>query len=169
MVDLSRVDMTRDEFQEIEKLTEGLIGADGKEINSPKVIFVDATPSPKTLEEQISRVLRHQLSAIAARQEFETFSESEDFEIPEAEEPLSGYEVREMIDEEPIQRVSEKPGDFNKEKEVESETTIPAVERERSEAERERNGSPLPRERYIKLNSGEFVTEKEYEEYLRKT
>lgn len=89
--------------EELEKLDSALMTVDGKEILNPKPMYVDVTPGPVSLKEQIQRLLRYELSARADAQGFESFEEANDLEFPEDEEPLSGYEVYDMVDEVPIE------------------------------------------------------------------
>lgn len=77
---------------------------DGREVLNPLPMTVDVTPRPPTLQEQIQRLLRVELAAQAKSQGYETFEESVDFDIEDDEEAiLSGFEVKEMIEEEPVE------------------------------------------------------------------
>lgn len=51
--------------------------------------------TPMTLTEQIKRFIRTELSQRAAAEEYETFEESEDFDVDEDPDPLSAYELPE--------------------------------------------------------------------------
>lgn len=51
---------------------------------------------PPTLQEEIQRIIRAQLSEHAQSRGFETFEEADDFNIDEDPDPLSPYEVTEM-------------------------------------------------------------------------
>lgn len=55
---------------------------------------------PPTLQEEIQRIVRIQLSQQAQAEGFETFEEANDFEMDEDPDPLSPYEVSEMAPEE---------------------------------------------------------------------
>lgn len=48
---------------------------------------------PLSLNEQIQRMIREQLSQAADQQGFETFEESDDFDVDEEEEPESPHEL----------------------------------------------------------------------------
>jgi len=91
---------------------------DGREKNDPRVLFVDVTPRPLSVKEQIQRLLRVELSAQARAQGFETFEEADDFDVEEEDpEPKSPYEV--MKEEVPIAKTMPKGGpDIAKEKTV---------------------------------------------------
>lgn len=84
---------------EIEEITSALLDERGHEINNPKPFFVDVTPRPLSLKEQIHRLVRNELSVAAADRGFETFEEANDFEVDddfEVEEPISDYTVVDM-------------------------------------------------------------------------
>lgn len=58
---------------------------------------------PETLEEKMRRFMRHALLERFGEdsREMETFEESMDFDVPEEDEPLSGFEVNDLTPEEP--------------------------------------------------------------------
>lgn len=92
----------------LKELTTSLIGLeDGREYPNPKKLVLTGISRPPTLKEQIQRVLRTELSRQADEQGFETFEESQDFDIEEESEPLSGYELNEMVEEVPVESVPE--------------------------------------------------------------
>lgn len=91
-----------DEIKEsLKSLTES-IHLNGKELPNP--IPYEVSPRlnrPLTLQEQIRRCLRVELSKKAQESEMETFDEANDFEVDETgDAPLSGYEV--MTNEYPV-------------------------------------------------------------------
>lgn len=51
---------------------------------------------PPTLQEEIQRIIRVQMSQQARAEGFETFEEADDFAVDEDPDPLSAYEVMEM-------------------------------------------------------------------------
>lgn len=51
---------------------------------------------PPTLQEEIQRLIRVQMSQAAQDSGMETFEEADDFEVDEDPDPLSPYEVMEM-------------------------------------------------------------------------
>lgn len=63
---------------------------------------------PPTLQEEISRIVRQQMSQQAAAEGFETFEEADDFEVDDDPDPLSAYEMLEMAPEGPT--IGEKEG-----------------------------------------------------------
>lgn len=91
------------EIQEMEKLVRAVIDADGREINNPVPVAQNIRiDRPPTMQEQIKRVLRSEINKRALEKETETYEESIDFVMDDDEgEPLSGYEVTDMIDEAP--------------------------------------------------------------------
>lgn len=66
--------------------------------------FPDPTPvemplgfsRPPTLQEEIQRIIRIQMSQQAQAEGFESFEEADDFDVDEDPDPLSPYEVSEM-------------------------------------------------------------------------
>lgn len=54
---------------------------------------------PPTLQEEIQRIIRQQMSMQAEEAGFESFEEADDFEVDEDPDPLSPYEVTEMQEE----------------------------------------------------------------------
>lgn len=73
----------------------------GREIPDPRPMAIPAGwDRPETLQDQIKRLIRVQLSQQAADTGQETFEEADDFDVPDDEpDLLSGYEVREMASE----------------------------------------------------------------------
>lgn len=71
--------------------------------------FPDPTPvemplgfrRPPTLQEEIQRIVRIQMSQQAQEHGFESFEEADDFEVDDDPDPLSAYEVLEMAPEGP--------------------------------------------------------------------
>lgn len=66
--------------------------------------FPDPTPvemplgfkRPPSLQEEIQRLIRVQMSQLAQEDGYESFEEADDFEVDEDPDPLSPYEVVEM-------------------------------------------------------------------------
>lgn len=107
-MDSNRISISEITVELLKELTSSLIGIeDGKEYPSPKRRVLTGISRPATLKEQIQRVLRTELSRQVQNQGFETFDESQDFEIEEENEPLSGYEVNDMVEEVPVEKTSE--------------------------------------------------------------
>lgn len=87
-----------------------MIGEDGKEYPNPNPLFVDVGPKRLSLQDQIKRILHSELSREAYDQGFETFEESQDFDVPDEDpEPLSGFEVEEMVPETVEQELPTEP------------------------------------------------------------
>lgn len=79
----------------------------GVPLGDPRYEWPDTTPvhipgktdrqAPLTLREEMQRFVRQEVSRVAAAREFETFEESDDFEIEDEEPDLtSPYTVREL-------------------------------------------------------------------------
>lgn len=66
----------------------------GHEVPHPKPLSIPSGfKRPESLAEQVQRLVRHQVSEEAQRAGFETFEESEDFELPDdPEDPTTPYE-----------------------------------------------------------------------------
>jgi hypothetical protein len=56
---------------------------------------------PEPLDAMIRRLVRGQISSMAAQQGEETFEEANDFDIPDDIEPISPYELRQMVPDSP--------------------------------------------------------------------
>lgn len=76
---------------------------DGVELHNPTPVAIPAGhQAPESLEQRIQRVLRTELSRQAGDQGHETFDEANDFDVPEEDtDPISQYEVNEMVEEQP--------------------------------------------------------------------
>lgn len=96
-------------MEELTALTEALLDDDGKEILNPMPLEVkEDLGRPPTLKEQICRILKgERMKALLEQQGYESFEEADDFDVPdEPEEPISGYEVKDMIPERPVDPVA---------------------------------------------------------------
>lgn len=73
--------------------------SDGVEKLDHTPVAVPVDSGPPTLREQVRELVRHELSRAAAQGGWETFEESDDFDIPDDEDlPLTPYEMQEMAD-----------------------------------------------------------------------
>lgn len=81
------------------KITTALLTPGGSEINNPNPkILAAGIGRPATLQEQIQRCLRQELSTRSAEEGNETFEESNDFDIDDtfdSKEPSSEYDLME--------------------------------------------------------------------------
>lgn len=89
------------EKEELDKLEQSILLLDGREIPSSKKLFQDVHEgSRNSLKEQVERILRnYHVKQQLANQGFESFEESDDFDVDDDEEPISPYEIHEMIEE----------------------------------------------------------------------
>lgn len=72
------------------------------EIPDPRPVAVPAgMRRPLTIQEEIKRAIRAEMSQVAADQGFETFEEADDFEVDEDPELSSPYEIVEAAPEWP--------------------------------------------------------------------
>lgn len=98
-----RWEFRRGEYDEVEVHCEGeytveLVRlSDGVERLDNTPVAVPVGAAPPTLREQVRALVRDELSAVAARDGFETFEESDDFEVDEDDDSwYSPYETVEM-------------------------------------------------------------------------
>lgn len=99
--------ITEELYREIEELGRSMLDEKGYEIPSPRTLFVAGRlKRAPTLKEQIQRVIRTTLSEQAMSQGFETFNESQDFDVPDDidDAPDSIYTI---VEEEFIPEASE--------------------------------------------------------------
>lgn len=95
--------MTKELYDELKDLKRGKLNDKGEEVVSPKPHSLAFSRRPPTLQEQIQRVLRTELSRQADEQGYETMEEADDFDDPEFDQdPFSPYIVHDTIDEEPV-------------------------------------------------------------------
>lgn len=101
---MARILVTEPEVEALADLVEALIDEDGKEWHSTKKFFIEGMSRPLTLTEQIDRVIANRINRRAQDQGFETMAEADDFNVGEDfdVEPVSNYEIRDMVDEVPI-------------------------------------------------------------------
>lgn len=93
-------------FNEFKKLRRSIIDDNGYEIPNPVPTDLDVGLRPPSLQEQIQRLVRNELSQQMATQGAETFEEANDFEMPEDEDPISPYVIHDMVEEEPLPPVN---------------------------------------------------------------
>lgn len=75
----------------------------GREIPDPTPMSLPAGwDRPESLTDQIKRLIRVQMSREAFDAGHESFEEADDFEVDEDPDPVSAYEVRELVPE-PLQ------------------------------------------------------------------
>lgn len=87
-------------YAELKRLGEALLDERGREICDPDPIAVPGgLRKPETLKEQIQRILRIEVSKQALDQGYESFNESQDFDVPDEEgDPLiSAYVMEDEI------------------------------------------------------------------------
>lgn len=98
--------INKETFEKLKILGHALIDDKGREMLSNVPVVLDAgLKPPLTLQEQIRRILRQEVSRQADEQGMETFEESQDFDIDDGfdtPEVQSRYEV--AVDEIPIER-----------------------------------------------------------------
>lgn len=102
--------------KELKDITLSILHENGMEYPSSKKMFVDIHEgSRNSLREQVNRILNNYLvQKELSKQGYETFDESDDFDIEdEDQDPISPYEITDMIEEEDVRPLrlekSEKP------------------------------------------------------------
>lgn len=96
----------------LEQLASAIIGPDGKEYGNPKRLFEVGLRRPLSIKEQIQQLMRVEMSKKADEAGFETFDEANDFDVDDDDgDPISPYEVRDMIEEFPIEKKAEPAND----------------------------------------------------------
>lgn len=94
--------VTPELFEELSKLRTARLDDRGHEVLNPKPTVKNVSVRPPSLQEQIQRCLRVELSRQAMDQGAESFDEANDFDVPDdMSDPDSGYIL--MEDEVPIQ------------------------------------------------------------------
>lgn len=99
----NKLKVTPDLFQELKELASSYIDENYHEVPNPQPEELIVSKRPPSLQEQIQRLIKVQLSQEMGQQGAETWEEANDFDIPEEVDPISGYEINDMIDEEPIE------------------------------------------------------------------
>lgn len=94
--------ITKELFDKLSELTQSMLDERGFELPNPVPIQKSLKiKRPPTLQEQIRRIIKTDLSNQAMSQGFETFDQANDFDIDEDPLPTSQYEAQDMIAEEP--------------------------------------------------------------------
>lgn len=110
---------SKEELKELVKDVAALCD-DGREYPSGEKMFIDVHEGQRnSLKEQVHRILGNYLvQKQISMQGLETMEEADDFEIPDEDpDPISGFEIPDMIEEEPNYVSLARPdGDFVKEK-----------------------------------------------------
>jgi len=117
--------VSRETFDKLERLHAGMT-VDGKEVNDPNPLFLPAMKKPLTLQEQIKRVLRTEISQQAAHQGLESWEDANDFDVEDdfdSQEADSKYVYLE--EETPIERPKGKKTSQKKVEKVTSKEETP--------------------------------------------
>lgn len=97
--------------KKLKRLRFAALDDNGKELLNPEQVEVPVEMTiPEPLQERIKRILQTELSAQAAAQDMETFDEANDFDIDEDPDPVSHYELTEMVEEEPAPQATKGSG-----------------------------------------------------------
>ncbi len=91
-------------LKKLTDLNRSYLDAKGREVPNPKpMVLHPGIPRPATLQEQIQRVMRGELSNQAQQQGMDTFEEANDFNVKDDfDEELLDTHYTKMIDEIPI-------------------------------------------------------------------
>lgn len=95
--------ISKDLYTKFDTLGRSILDEKGRELMDPRPYNLDVSPRGATMEEQIQRLIRSELSWQAGAQGNESFDEADDFDDPEYDDaPASNYQM--MEDEEPSVR-----------------------------------------------------------------
>lgn len=84
-------------FEELSKLKRSMLDENGRETPNPRPKDVAIGLRPPSLQEQIQRLIKVELSEQMQKQGAETFEEANDFEVDDEEgDPLSPYALEDM-------------------------------------------------------------------------
>lgn len=117
----NKLKVTPELFQELKALNTSYIDENFHEVPSPVPEEIVVNKRPPSLKEQIQRLVRVELSQQVGDQGMETWEEANDFDIPEETDPISGYEIHDMIPEEPVETEPEPDPESEPETEKEPE------------------------------------------------
>lgn len=98
-----KIYITEELFEHIRTLAKSELMEDGRELPNPEPLVIHTgLERPLTLNEQIQRCMRQEISRQVAAQGMETFEESQDFEVEEPFDSEMPVSVHEMTEEEPL-------------------------------------------------------------------
>lgn len=104
----------------LSQIRNAYLDQNGQEINNPKPAFLEVTPNPPTMQEQIQRILKFELAKQADAQGMETWEEANDFDvidefdgIPESEYELMDDDLLIPMDADPqaVENEPQKPAE----------------------------------------------------------
>lgn len=81
-------------FKKLTFIKSATLNERGQEVNDPTRLFL-RSDGPPSISEQIKRMVRHELSGLADGKGFETFEESNDFDVDDdfdADEKITQYQ-----------------------------------------------------------------------------
>lgn len=105
----NRLKVTPDLFQELKALATSYIDDNHHEVPCPQPEELIVSKRPPSLQEQIQRLIKVQLSQQMGQQGAETWEEANDFDVDDELDPISGFEIHDMIEEEPIPEPETEP------------------------------------------------------------
>lgn len=105
------MNVTEELRDQLDGLVMAILDEEGRERLCPVPVRMEVGTVKETLQDQVRRIIHHEMSRQAELQGFETLEEANDLDVDEDPEPFSNYEVKEMIDEVPV---------------VDSQTEVPA-------------------------------------------
>lgn len=107
---MSGLYITQELMQNLTTLRTAYLNEDGREVNNPAPIAYPGRLDDKpSLQDQIKRLLRIELSRQMAAQGHETFDEANDFDVDSDPEPFSPFEIKELIPETPDEPAPQAP------------------------------------------------------------
>lgn len=98
----------------------------GRELPDPTPVEIPVGfQRPESLQEQIKRLVRTELSAQAQAEGFESFEEADDFEVGDDYDPSSPHELDDAQESAPLPELSPKPGEKPVDKPVDKGVVTP--------------------------------------------
>ncbi len=114
--------------KELAKLTRALLDEKGRELPNPNPLYVEVTPKRLNLQQQIKRLLNTELSRQAYDQGFESFEESNDFEVEDEFDIPESNTQYEILEEETVIEAPPAPVEEVTPEEVEKPEPEPVLE-----------------------------------------
>lgn len=98
---MEKYEISQELLVKLKKSDHAFFTEDGRELLNPVPLVLDVTPRPPTLQEQIKRLMRVELSRRAAAEELETWDEANDFDIDDEANDAPATIYQQMVDESP--------------------------------------------------------------------
>lgn len=87
--------ITEELNNQLKSAVKALLDDEGRELHNPTPIVARFDVRPRSLQQQVQRIIALQLSLQARAQERETFAEANDFDAEEPDDPFESLEIME--------------------------------------------------------------------------